>query len=538
MRRWRALACRGDGFTVIEVLVAAAVLVIGLLGAVALIDGANRTTISTQAREQGSSLQRELIEAARSIPYKQLTPGTVVSQVQATPGLGNSGAGPGWTIQRRGFTYQVSMGVCSVDDPSNGYGTQDPNTFCASTAGQPNPSCGTLVGSSGNIAGDTGAISSANGSLGGQQAIGVCGLDPDLDGQVDDLVQAQAPLCGGGACAPTPSSPPDPQPDNYKRIVSLVTWIAGGQGHFARQSTTVPNPGQNAGGPTVTSLSTTAPNPITNTFTGITVPFTATATSDAATMSWSIDGADQGTATNSLGTWSFSWSIGISGSGTEVMDGTYVIGVRAFNQYGTYGPTRALTITLNRRQAYAPTGFVGGLNGGVLDFEWVRDRERDIAGYRVYQVGLPDTKVCDVPASQATCQTTAPATLPKLYYVLALDHDNASPPQLREGDHSSTVTVTATNQAPNPPTNLAASPSGGNTVLAWSAPAVSDPDGDPIAFYRIYRDGQAYASRYDRTAGAQTTYTDTGTGGVQHTYWVTAVDGQLAESTQLGPVTR
>ena len=92
----------------------------------------------------------------------------------------------------------------------------------------------------------------------------------------------------------------------------------------------------------------------------------------------------------------------------------------------------------------------------------------------------------------------------------------------------------------NAPTNLTASSAGSNTVLSWSAPGIQDPDlGDSIAFYRIYRDGSAYANRYDRTGtGADLTYTDTHPDGVPHTYYVTAVDTQLAESPLLGPVTK
>ena len=67
-----------------------------------------------------------------------------------------------------------------------------------------------------------------------------------------------------------------------------------------------------------------------------------------------------------------------------------------------------------------------------------------------------------------------------------------------------------------------------------------DPDaGGSIDFYRIYRDGQLYGDRYDRTSlGTETTWTDTRTDGIQHDYSITAVDDQLAESTILGPVTR
>jgi hypothetical protein len=217
-----------------------------------------------------------------------------------------------------------------------------------------------------------------------------------------------------------------------------------------------------------------------------------------------------------------------------------VVSARAINSYGVAGATRALTITLNRRQPYAPASVAGGRNGSVVEFEWAANKERDIAGYRVYRAPgalQADVKVCDLTTTQTNCQDPSPPSgSPLSYYVVALDHDSAG--SLREGDHSATVTVNNTNLAPNAPTNLLASPSNGNTVLAWTAATVSDADGDPVAFYRIYRDGQLYANRYDRTAGAQTTYTDSNTGGTQHSYSVTAVDASLDESPILGPVTR
>jgi hypothetical protein len=124
------------------------------------------------------------------------------------------------------------------------------------------------------------------------------------------------------------------------------------------------------------------------------------------------------------------------------------------------------------------------------------------------------------------------------YYAVALDATPAG--ATREGQASASDTVLATNSAPNPPATLSASTSGGATVLSWTAPTVADPDlGDSIDFYRVYRDGTAYEDRYDRTAtGAQLTWTDTRTNGQTHTYWVAAVDTQLAESPKTGPVTR
>ena len=47
------------------------------------------------------------------------------------PNLGDSSLGqPGWTIERRGVTYTVAIGVCSVDDPADGAGTSDTSLFC------------------------------------------------------------------------------------------------------------------------------------------------------------------------------------------------------------------------------------------------------------------------------------------------------------------------------------------------------------------------------------------------------------------------
>ena len=101
------------------------------------------------------------------------------------------------------------------------------------------------------------------------------------------------------------------------------------------------------------------------------MPFVATTTSDATNVIWSVDGTDQGTALLGLAnTWAFSWTIGLSGSGAEVLDGSYVVSARAINSYGVAGATKALTMTLNRRRPYAPTGVAAGRDGSVVEIEW------------------------------------------------------------------------------------------------------------------------------------------------------------------------
>ncbi|MDX6674747.1 MAG: hypothetical protein QOH11_2165 [Solirubrobacteraceae bacterium] len=87
--------------------------------------------------------------------------------------------------------------------------------------------------------------------------------------------------------------------------------------------------------------------------------------------------------------------------------------------------------------------------------------------------------------------------------------------------------------APTAPTGLSAtSNADGTTTLHWTASTGTTP-----AFYRIYRNGYDYTQRYDTAgAGTDTSYIDTNTGGATNTYYVTAVNGNLAESALVGPV--
>lgn len=97
-----------EGFTIVEVLVAAIVLASGLLTAMLALSVGVKTSYVTRARVGAINLEREVSEDARSIPYGQLTNSSVVSQLQAMPGLANQGAPGTWQITRRGVTYTVT----------------------------------------------------------------------------------------------------------------------------------------------------------------------------------------------------------------------------------------------------------------------------------------------------------------------------------------------------------------------------------------------------------------------------------------------
>jgi hypothetical protein len=196
---------------------------------------------------------------------------------------------------------------------------------------------------------------------------------------------------------------------------------------------------------------------------------------------------------------------------------------------------------------------------------WRRNPERDVEGYRVYRlVGGVEQLVdsCTDPGDDFTTKLACFDDNPNLvaggvtYRIYALDRDNSGEPGvLRRSNQYSELTVTdAANDAPSTPANLTACGDGdagctdvdgapasvGTTVLTWDAS--TDPNGDAVLLYRIYRDGQLYSNRYGtilHTGTGSHKFVDTDPQGVEHDYWVTAVDSAYAESDlQASPVRR
>ena len=95
------------GYTLVELLVAAFVLVVGMAGAFALLDGANATTVGNNARMGGTNLSRELLEDARSVDYDALAPSTIAGALQAKMGV--TGSPSPWIVARRGIKYTVTL---------------------------------------------------------------------------------------------------------------------------------------------------------------------------------------------------------------------------------------------------------------------------------------------------------------------------------------------------------------------------------------------------------------------------------------------
>lgn len=450
------------GFTLIEVLVAVLLLTIGVLGTFELFDGANAATGRTRAREGATNLAREIVEATRSVPYAKVVNGSIDGELQKISGLSDSGRGGGWSIRRRGFTYDISTSVCLVDDKKDGLGPHDARSFCGAPGG-----------------------------------------NTDLN------------------------------PDDYRRLTVQVSWDNGnGAAGKVSETAVMNNPGT-AAGPPITTLTMTNPTSSPITTQVPMVHFDVTTGDPAATVAWSVDGTYKGDAAGNGTSWGFNWPI------ATLYDGTYLVSAQGFDRYSAPGAARVLTVDLNRYPPIAPKGFTGGWNGSVVEFEWLPNVEGDIEGYRVYRKESTgsDTLICGL-TTRTTCTDSAPLDQPSTdYYVVAVDRDPAG--LLREGA-ATTKTVVQGNQPPFPPTGLTASADQyGNTVLKWVPPVPADPDtGDTIDFYRIYRDGNTVADRYDRTGTGEISFIDNKTGGTAHTYWISAVDSHYAESTLVGPVTR
>jgi type II secretory pathway pseudopilin PulG len=130
--RWQRVRARvrsQAGFTLLETLMAAVVLVVGLVGLLGLLDITVKASANTRAREGATSLAREILEDARTIPYAQLSPTSIVGDLQGMTGLANASSGPSWKIVRRGITYTITMKECSLDDPKAAAGAHE-GTFC------------------------------------------------------------------------------------------------------------------------------------------------------------------------------------------------------------------------------------------------------------------------------------------------------------------------------------------------------------------------------------------------------------------------
>ena len=116
------------GFTLVEVLAAALILAIGVMGTFTLLDTANRTAGANNARVGATNLAREISEYARGADYDLLQPGQVEPALRTRARI--AGPAGAWTLERRGVIYTVTASVCTFDDPKDGLAATPPPNVC------------------------------------------------------------------------------------------------------------------------------------------------------------------------------------------------------------------------------------------------------------------------------------------------------------------------------------------------------------------------------------------------------------------------
>lgn len=465
---------------------AAAILAVGLIGLLGLLDTSVKASASTRAREGATSLAREILEDARTIPYAQIIPTSIESQLQAMEALADHSSASGWQIERRGFSYTVAVKECAIDNPKDGLAETHGSTFCE---GQESWKTG-------------GAVDTAPEDL---KRITV-EVSWTIQKRTSTVKQVSTLTAAGQAVGLTATNLEITSA--YNKVLSNST------------STT----------PIVTEKETKA------------LTFSVTFPEGTSAIIWSLEGAKQEELTPSSKATSltFSWTINESAKGIYVSDGTYQVAAQTVDSTGVIGPPISIPVRLIRGTPAAPKEIVGGFNtvfsGGVEtevgEIQWKANTERNVIGYRVYGPG--NELIC--PESLETLSTSTACTdfhvsgkpVERPYTVVAIYRNQYE--EVTQSPSSSLTIKRTESTAPNAPTNLVATKNAdGSVTLKWTAPA----SGTAPAFYRIYRGSTSYTSRYGETTLTEYKDTDATT---THEYWVTAVSSSLTESPFLGPV--
>ncbi len=481
------------GYTLVELMVAALVLVIGLLGTFTLLDGANKTTVTNNARMGATNLAREILEDARSLDYDLLTDTQMIPAIQAKPNM--SGTGTPWKVQRRGITYSVEAGVCTFDDPKDNVATLPPADVCTPQAPVP-AAAGTLVaedqpddfrrvsvkltwktGSSPISINQTALINNPSGGMGPR------------------ITKFDAPPDNVNQFATTATTATFP---TVTTNAASVRWNSDGNPNGSGDST---------GGPTTWNTT------------------------------WPLGPAATPINPPPVGAWPPQYTA------ETVFDGTYMVTAQGFDDRGIAGDSRAAILPLNRSAPITVRGFEAGRNSyqDTIEFSWEPNPERDIFGYEVWNSG-PDSqlgngndhKVCSTADVRATSCTSDEVPTPigtPGYYVVALDKfDIADSTSLtRRSPYAEVVVIpSSADPAPTTPVLLPITllSDTGDPRLNWTHLFP-----DSVRFFRIYRDQCCdVADRYDSTTGNGTTWVDPNPGSSAHRYWVTAVGPTLNES--------
>jgi prepilin-type N-terminal cleavage/methylation domain-containing protein len=465
-----------SGFTLVELLVAAFILLVGMLGVLGVMQRGLATTALNAQRVAATNLGREVIENARATDYDQLTPSLLATALQAKP---NMGSGSPWKIERRNTTFTVTASVCTFDDPSDKLAASAPTNQCT-----PAP-----TGNTGDQNGDDFRRVTLTMTWTGK-------------GKTRTMTQTALVVNPSGGLGP--------------RITSHVLTPAGTIGPGATQAV-------------FDGVSTTAAavhwNADDGQSLGNAVPKDSTGTK------WSIIWDLK--APNAAGAiLDGTYSVIAQAFDDRDIPGDAKVATVVINRLQPFAPTPFGGGHDTRNGDWVDLQWGFNPERDVLGYRvyW--------AGPDGNARTADDVRICPAAAAGATamldgatssCADVAPPAGATKYFAVAIDRDLSG--ALREGD-TTVLGVQAPSVQPAPPQNFQGVVDA-NPTFTWAAPASGS-----VSFYRIYRGGTTRGDRVGVAgAVAPLTFSDFDVTTGTHDYWITAVDSTYNESVPVGPLT-
>jgi prepilin-type N-terminal cleavage/methylation domain-containing protein len=513
---------REDAFTLIEVVVAMAVILVGVLGTVALLDRASAQSSEAKTRQTANALIRDIVETSQGVAYTSLTSTTAKTTLQAS-GFADADTGTSaWEVKRNGITFAMNVTACVVDDPRDGQGAH-------------------------------------------AAAYGFCSDSPPGTGDTNPDDYRRVTLT-----ATPPAALGDPISQTTIVGANRVT-NPGGTGPGGGTSTSndikefkITSPTLHSGqvAPCANSTICAFPTTTTTSVTPKSVTFQVTTAYTAQKIKFTVDGTPAATVNGPASSFTWTWNLP-----DGQPDGNYVVAAQIFDEAGTtaIASPSPLVVTINRYtpdpNAFAPTA--AGRNplwGNTPEIETYPTADttarvdRDITGFtasRQINSGTPAVVCQTFTPNLRGCQdTTAPNCCNgSITYRITPTGLNPDGSQQTGGSTGPSRDVNLANTRPTEPQDVTLVRNGNIVTITWTNPAGSgDPDpGDCVDFFRVYRRSEGlqnweYTDRVDRTVYGNAvspcgltgefsnSITLTETSSVVKRYRVTSVDTNLAES--------
>jgi Tfp pilus assembly protein PilV len=510
------------GFSLIEVIVAMSVTLIGVLGTVALLDRASAQTADSKTRQTANGLLRELIETAQGVPYANLNDASVKTTLQAG-GFPDDDAGTSaWEIKRNGIAFTLTVSACTVDDPSDG-GSAHPagSGYCSDSpggTGDPNGDDYRRVTVTASPPPGFGADVTQTTIVGSNRITNPGGTGP-----------------GGGTATS----------NDVKEV--RITSPALHSGQVAPCNNHV-----SCAWPATTSTLVTPKS----------ASFRATTAYTAQRVVFTVDGQVVATLDGPATTFEWTWNLPDSQP-----DGNYVVAAQIFDSTGAnaISSPSPLVVTINRyvpdHTAFAPTA--AGRNplwSNLPEIETYPTAsltarvDRDVTGFLATRLvnGVANGTACQTysPTVRGCQDTAAPNSQGSiLTYRITPTGANPDGSQQVGGTTIPSPDVNLPNARPYEPENVTVARAGNRVTISWTnATGSGDPDaGDCIDFFRVYRRDIGgttweYTDRIERTTFGNAAQPCGGAGESSNSivlveenalakrYRVTAVDTHLAES--------